>query len=88
MKQLILFALIWLGLSATAQQAPAGKSAENTKEARVKQQQAEQEIQKGRAEKKQIQEMVRVILQLKEIPKPDDAADALAAAITHSMTVR
>lgn len=42
----------------------------------------------GRAEKKQIQEMVRVILQLKEIPRPDDAADALAAAITHSMTVR
>lgn len=42
----------------------------------------------GRAEKKQIQEMVRVILQLKEIPKPDDCADALAAAITHSMTVR
>ncbi len=42
----------------------------------------------GRAEKTQIQEMVRVILQLKEIPKPDDAADALAAAITHSMTLR
>lgn len=42
----------------------------------------------GRAEKKQIQEMVRVILQLKAIPKPDDCADALAAAITHSMTVR
>lgn len=42
----------------------------------------------GRAEKKQIQEMVRVILQLKEIPKPDDCADALAAAITHSMTRR
>lgn len=42
----------------------------------------------GRAEKKQIQEMVRVILQLKEIPKPDDCADALAAAITHSMTAR
>ncbi|MEK7599660.1 MAG: crossover junction endodeoxyribonuclease RuvC [Patescibacteria group bacterium] len=42
----------------------------------------------GRAEKKQIQEMVRVILQLKEVPKPDDCADALAAAITHSMTVR
>jgi crossover junction endodeoxyribonuclease RuvC len=40
----------------------------------------------GRAEKKQIQEMVRVILQLKVVPKPDDAADALAAAITHSMT--
>jgi crossover junction endodeoxyribonuclease RuvC len=42
----------------------------------------------GRADKKQMQEMVRVILKLKEIPKPDDAADALAAAITHSMTVR
>src|SRR6202142_1328196 len=42
----------------------------------------------GRAEKKQIQEMVRVILQLKEVPKPDDCADALAAAITHSMTRR
>jgi crossover junction endodeoxyribonuclease RuvC len=42
----------------------------------------------GRAEKKQIQEMVRVVLQLKDIPKPDDCADALAAAITHSMTMR
>lgn len=42
----------------------------------------------GRADKKQMQEMVRVILQLQEAPKPDDAADALAAAITHSMTVR
>ncbi len=42
----------------------------------------------GRAEKSQIQEMVRVILQLKEIPKPDDCADALAAAITHSMNMR
>ncbi len=42
----------------------------------------------GRADKKQIQEMVRVILQLKTIPKPDDCADALAAAITHSMTMR
>ena len=42
----------------------------------------------GRAEKKQIQEMVRVVLELKEIPKPDDCADALAAAITHSMTMR
>ena len=42
----------------------------------------------GKADKKQMQEMVRVILQLKEIPQPDDAADALAAAITHSMTVR
>lgn len=42
----------------------------------------------GRADKQQIQEMVRVILQLKEVPKPDDCADALAAAITHSMTMR
>ncbi len=42
----------------------------------------------GRAEKKQIQEMVRVILKLKDAPKPDDCADALAAAITHSMTTR
>lgn len=40
----------------------------------------------GRADKQQIQEMVRVILQLPAIPKPDDCADALAAAITHSMT--
>lgn len=35
----------------------------------------------GRAEKKQVQEMVRVMLGLKEIPNPDHAADALAAAI-------
>jgi len=40
----------------------------------------------GRAEKKQMQEMVRVILGLKAIPQPDDCADALAAAITHSMS--
>lgn len=42
----------------------------------------------GKADKKQIQEMVRVLLGLKDIPKPDDAADALAAAICCSMTVR
>lgn len=42
----------------------------------------------GNADKKQMQEMVRVILKLKETPKPDDAADALAAAITHGMTMR
>ena len=42
----------------------------------------------GKADKKQMQEMVKVILGLKAIPKPDDAADALAAALTHSMTVR
>ena len=38
----------------------------------------------GRAEKHQIQEMVRVSLRLKTIPKPDDCADALAAALTHA----
>lgn len=35
----------------------------------------------GRADKSQIQKMVKLLLHLKEIPKPDDAADALAAAI-------
>ena len=38
----------------------------------------------GRAEKKQVQEMTRIILNLDKIPKPDDAADALALAICHS----
>ncbi len=38
----------------------------------------------GRAEKKQVQIMVKLILNLKEVPKPDDAADALAAAICAS----
>lgn len=42
----------------------------------------------GRATKQQMQEMVRVILGLKQIPKPDDCADALACAICHSMTAR
>ncbi len=41
----------------------------------------------GKADKKQMQEMVRVLLKLKDIPRPDDAADALAAAITCSMSV-
>jgi len=40
----------------------------------------------GKADKKQMQEMVRVLLNLQEIPRPDDAADALAAAITHAST--
>lgn len=39
----------------------------------------------GHADKKQIQEMVRLHLNLEKVPKPDDAADALAAAITHSL---
>ena len=37
----------------------------------------------GNAEKHQVQEMVRVLLRLKAIPKPHDAADALAMAICH-----
>lgn len=40
----------------------------------------------GRAEKAQIQYMVKAILGLNSIPKPDDAADALAVAICHSQT--
>ena len=40
----------------------------------------------GSADKHQVQEMVRTLLQLPEIPKPDDAADALAIAITHLHT--
>ena len=42
----------------------------------------------GRAEKKQVQEMVKLHLKLETLPKPDDAADALAAAITHSLMSR
>ncbi len=38
----------------------------------------------GKADKKQIQEMVRLQLSLSEVPKPDDCADALATAITHA----
>lgn len=42
----------------------------------------------GGADKRQVQEMVRALLQLESIPKPDDAADALAVAITHLNTRR
>lgn len=38
----------------------------------------------GKAEKKQVQEMVRILLNLRAVPKPDDVADALAIAICHS----
>mgnify|MGYP001019531298 FL=1 len=38
----------------------------------------------GKADKKQVQEMVRLQLGLHEAPKPDDCADALAAAMTHA----
>lgn len=42
----------------------------------------------GRAEKQQIQFMVTKLLGLKVTPKPDDAADALAVALTHAQTAR
>ncbi len=38
----------------------------------------------GRADKKQVQEMVKVLLNLNTVPKPDDVADALAVAICHA----
>jgi crossover junction endodeoxyribonuclease RuvC len=41
----------------------------------------------GKADKKQMQEMVRIILKLKDVPKPDDCADALAAALTYAATL-
>ena len=40
----------------------------------------------GRAEKKQIQEMIKRILFLEKVPKPDDTADALAMAVCHAHT--
>jgi crossover junction endodeoxyribonuclease RuvC len=42
----------------------------------------------GRAEKNQVQEMVKMLLNLKTIPKPDDAADALAITICHAHSNR
>ena len=42
----------------------------------------------GKAEKKQVMEMTKSILGLAQIPKPDDAADALAIAVCHGHTVR
>lgn len=42
----------------------------------------------GRADKKQMQEMVKTLLGLKEIPKPDDSADALAVALCHGLSSR
>lgn len=42
----------------------------------------------GGADKNQVQQMVRVLLGLEQIPKPDDAADALAIAICHLHSIR
>jgi crossover junction endodeoxyribonuclease RuvC len=38
----------------------------------------------GRAEKKQVQQMTKVLLNLEKVPKPDDTADALAIAVCHA----
>ena len=40
----------------------------------------------GKADKKQVQQMVKLLLKMDEIPRPDDAADAIACAITHCQT--
>ena len=40
----------------------------------------------GHADKKQVQQMIKLLLSLSSIPKPDDAADALAAALCHANT--
>lgn len=42
----------------------------------------------GNADKRQVQEMVRVLLSLDDLPKPDDAADALAVSICHLHSAR
>ena len=42
----------------------------------------------GRATKSQVMEMVRQLLNLDQVPKPDDAADALAVAICHARSAR
>jgi len=42
----------------------------------------------GRAEKTQIQKMVKILLNLKEVPRPDDAADALAVAICCAHSIK
>lgn len=42
----------------------------------------------GRADKMQVQQMIKVLLGLPDIPKPDDAADALAVAICHAHSFR
>ncbi|MRN55846.1 crossover junction endodeoxyribonuclease RuvC [Paenibacillus monticola] len=41
----------------------------------------------GKAEKRQVQEMVKLLLKLSVIPKPDDVADALAVAVCHAHSV-
>lgn len=42
----------------------------------------------GRADKQQVQQMVKALLRLEKVPQPDDAADALAVALCHVHTAR
>ena len=42
----------------------------------------------GRADKLQVQQMVKILLKLDRVPKPDDAADAVAVALCHAQTAR
>ena len=42
----------------------------------------------GRAEKSQVGQMVKTLLKLEKIPKPDDTADALAIALTHAFSYK
>ena len=42
----------------------------------------------GRADKKQVGDMVKTLLGLPAVPRPDDTADALAIALTHAFTVK
>jgi crossover junction endodeoxyribonuclease RuvC len=42
----------------------------------------------GNADKKQIQEMLRIMLRLEDVPRPDDAADAVAVAVCHLHSMR
>jgi len=42
----------------------------------------------GKAQKQQVGQMVKILLKLKTIPKPDDTADALAVAITHAFSAK
>ena len=42
----------------------------------------------GRADKRQVQQMVKALLRLDDVPRPDDAADAVAVALCHATTIR
>ena len=42
----------------------------------------------GGADKRQVQEMVRMLLNLEDVPRPDDAADAVAVAVCHIHSAR